>query len=65
MWLNNIAVLGSAGGLTAARPAIDRLGLPTTVTLLGTGVLVAALLVMLLPETRGQPLDDPGTRPVR
>lgn len=65
VWLNNIAVLGSASGLTAARPAIDRLGLPATVTLLGAGVLVAVMLVMLLPETRGQPLDAPATRPAR
>jgi hypothetical protein len=40
---------------------IDRFGLPTTVTTLGIGMVIAATLTMTLPETRGQDLSAPVT----
>jgi hypothetical protein len=35
---------------------IDRFGVSETVTVLGAGVAVAALLTLALPETKGQDL---------
>ncbi|MGH8957273.1 MAG: MFS transporter, partial [Acidimicrobiia bacterium] len=52
-----VGTLGSAAGLLAGGLIIDRLGLSTTMTVLGSGVLVAALLTLGLPETRGLLLD--------
>lgn len=48
-----VATLGSAAGLLTGGLIIDRLGLSATMTVLGAGVLVAALLTLALPETRG------------
>jgi MFS family permease len=58
VWLNTIGVLGSIAGLTIGRFAIDEIGLAMTITYLGGGMLLAALLVVFLPETRGQVLAD-------
>ncbi len=58
MWLNNLGVLGSAAGLASGRWSIDRLGLSSTVTFLAAAMALAALLTMLLPETRGQRLRE-------
>ena len=52
----NLAVAGSAIGLISGIYTIDRFGLPTTITILGIGVLVSAALTLTLPETRGQDL---------
>ncbi len=53
----NLAMVGSAAGLTFGRFTIDTIGLSETVTFLGMGMVVAAALTLLLPETRGQALD--------
>lgn len=63
VWLNTTGVLGSIAGLTVGRLTIDRLGLSTTVTYLAAGMVVAALLVLVLPETRGQVIEE--ASPVR
>ncbi len=55
-WLNNFGVLGSVAGLALGAATIDTLGLSQTVSILAVGMVVAALLILLLPETRGQPL---------
>ncbi len=64
VWLNTIGVLGSIGGLAIGRIAIDAIGLTMTVTYLGVGMALAALLILLLPETRGQVLDLGSTNAV-
>ena len=48
-----VGTIGSAAGLLTGGLIIDRLGLSATMTVLGAGVLVAALLTLGLPETRG------------
>ncbi len=55
-WIHNAGILGSITGFGIGAAAIDRVGLPTTVALLGIGVIVAAFLVFPLPETRGRDL---------
>ncbi len=55
-WLNNFGVLGSVAGLTLGSVTIDTIGLSETVSILAIGMVMAALLILLLPETRGQPL---------
>ncbi|HEY5578264.1 MAG TPA: MFS transporter [Acidimicrobiia bacterium] len=57
VWLNNLGVAGAVIGLGLGPLTIDRIGLAPTVTLLGVAMLGAALAVMLLPETRGRPID--------
>ena len=57
VWLNTFGVIGSIGGLAIGRVAIDNFGLTMTVTYLGAGMLLSALLILFLPETRGQVLD--------
>ncbi len=52
-----VGTLGSAAGLLTGGLIIDRLGLSATMTVLGSGVLVAAALTLALPETRGLLLD--------
>ena len=52
-----VGTIGSAAGLLTGGLIIDRLGLSATMTVLGGGVLVAALLTLGLPETRGLLLD--------
>ncbi len=53
---SNGALAGSASGLIAGIWTIDTFGLTSTMLILGVGVLLAAGLTMLLPETRGQDL---------
>jgi MFS family permease len=52
----NLALVGSAVGLITGIYTIDRFGLSITVTMLGVGMAIAALLTLVLPETRGQDL---------
>lgn len=61
---SNAGLAGSALGLIAGVVTIDLLGLSQTIYLLGVGTLAAAILTLMLPETRGQDLramaaDDP------
>lgn len=53
---SNAGLVGSATGLMAGVITIDLLGLSNTIYLLGIGVFAAAMLTLLLPETRGQDL---------
>lgn len=53
----NFGLAGSAAGLILGRFTIDRFGLSETITVLGVGMAAAALLTLLLPETRGQDLS--------
>lgn len=55
-----LGMLGAAFGLTVGTFTIDRIGLSQTVSLLAIGMVAAALLTSLLPETRGQALDTVG-----
>lgn len=52
-----LAMVGSAVGLGIGALTIDRIGLSGTVLLLGSGVVAAIVLTLLLPETMGQELD--------
>jgi MFS family permease len=51
-----LGMIGSALGLLVGRLTIDRIGLSETVTLLGTAVVVAIAVTLLLPETKNQDL---------
>jgi MFS family permease len=55
--VTNFGLAGSAVGLILGRFTIDRFGLSETITVLGIGMAAAALLTLLLPETRGQDLS--------
>lgn len=55
-WLTNTAIIGSIFGFAAGAILIDRLGLPTTVAMLGAGLLISMVLVLRLPETKGMDL---------
>lgn len=50
----NLSLAGSGVGLILGVFTIDRFGLSQWVTALGAGMLIAALLTMTLPETKGQ-----------
>jgi len=52
----NLGLAGSGLGLILGIFTIDRFGLSQTVTILGVGMVIAAFLTLLLPETRGQDL---------
>ncbi len=53
---SNGALAGSAFGLIIGIYTIDTFGLTNTVFILGVGMVAAAALTLLLPETRGQDL---------
>lgn len=55
-WITNIAIGGSITGFVAGALVVDRIGLSTTITALGAGLVVAMILVTRLPETRGMDL---------
>jgi MFS family permease len=55
-WVTNAAIAGSIAGFGVGALLIDRIGLPSTISLLGIGVAVAAVLVLPLPETKGRDL---------
>ncbi|MDP9494635.1 MAG: MFS transporter [Actinomycetota bacterium] len=52
----DFGLAGSALGLILGVFTIDRFGVSETVTVLGVGVAIAALLTLALPETKGQDL---------
>ena len=55
-WITNIAIGGSIAGFVVGGLFVDDYGLPTTITALAGGLLIAMLLVTRLPETRGMDL---------
>jgi MFS family permease len=55
-WVTNVAIIGSIAGFITGGILIDRIGLASTVALLGSGVLISIYLVTRLPETRGMDL---------
>ena len=55
-WITNASLVGSISGFAIGFLLIDAWGLSTTVTVLGVGVIFAAFLELLLPETRGRDL---------
>ncbi|HJR91055.1 MAG TPA: MFS transporter [Acidimicrobiia bacterium] len=55
---NYLATVGSALGLLLSSLTIDRFGLPTTMTILGLGMVAAAFLTSRLPETLGADLTE-------
>ena len=61
-WIHSVAVLGSILGLYIAGYAIERWGLPWTVTMLGSGVLLAILIQTVIPETLGNEMGHTRTR---
>lgn len=56
--LAGVAVVGAVAGLLTAGWGVDRVGYGTTFALLAAGPVVAAGLVLLVPETRGRELED-------
>ena len=60
-WLNSVGVLGSIIGLSIGTITIDRYGLPATVAMLGSGMILAILVMMAVPETLGSKIDTQGT----
>lgn len=57
-----LATVGSAAGLTTGALTIDRIGLFGTMSLLAIPMVLAAILTLLLPETRDQALDSTNSR---
>ena len=55
-WITNIAIVGSISGFAIGAVLIDRIGLATTVTALGSGLIVSIYLVTRPPETPGMAL---------
>ena len=55
-WVTNIAILGSITGFAIGALVVDRIGLSRTISLLGSGLIIAIILVLRLPETRGMDL---------
>ena len=55
-WITNAAIFGSIAGFSVGAVVVDRIGLPRTISFLAAGLLIAAFLVTLLPETRGMDL---------
>jgi predicted MFS family arabinose efflux permease len=55
-WVTNVAIVGSIAGFATGAILIDRIGLASTVAILGVGVVMSIYLVTLLPETRGMDL---------
>jgi MFS family permease len=58
-----IATLGSAAGLATGGLLIDRIGLPGTMDVLGTGVVIGMALTLFLPETKGATLEPASYQP--
>jgi hypothetical protein len=54
--ITNVAIVGALFGFILGALVVDSIGLPRTVAVLGTGLLVAIYLELQLPETRGKDL---------
>jgi MFS family permease len=69
-WTVNASITGGLFGFLAGRFVIDAWGLSTTITVLGGVVLASAIMLTLLPETRGSdiigadPQGPPGAMPM-
>ncbi len=59
-WITNVAIAGSITGFVIGALVVDRAGLSTTITILGSGLLISMYLVLRLPETRGMDLVRAG-----
>jgi len=55
-WITNAAIVGSIAGFVVGAVVVDNIGLSRTISFLALGLVVAALLVLQLPETRGRDL---------
>jgi MFS family permease len=55
-WVTNVAIVGSIAGFATGAILIDRIGLASTIAILGVGVVMSIYLVTRLPETRGMDL---------
>jgi MFS family permease len=64
-WIVNASVIGGLAGFAAGRFVVDAWGVPMTIGVLGAVLLVASLLILLLPETKGLHLtgDEAETLP--
>jgi MFS family permease len=58
-WITNVAIIGSIAGFLIAGLLIDQVGLPTTIAILGVGVIGAVFLTLRLPETKGMDIVKP------
>jgi MFS family permease len=52
-WVTNAAILGSITGFLIGALLVDQIGLSATITVLAGGLVIALLLVIRLPETKG------------
>ena len=52
-WVTNAAIMGSITGFLIGALLVDRIGLSATITTLAGGLVIALLLVIKLPETKG------------
>lgn len=57
-WIVNAAILGGLTGFTAGRFLVDAWGVSATITVLGILLLLAALVIPTLPETKGLSLTE-------
>lgn len=55
-WVSNASILGALVGFGIGAVTIDRIGLSSTITLLGMGLVIAVFLALQLPETHGRDL---------
>jgi MFS family permease len=62
-WLVNASILGGLAGFAAGRFVVDAWGLAITIAALGGFLLLVALVILRLPETRGLTLYPPGEEP--
>ena len=52
-WITNVAIGGAVLGFGIGATITDSVGLPRTIVMLAFGLVISALLVLTLPETRG------------
>lgn len=60
-WVTNAGIVGSIFGFVVGGLAIDLIGLSATIGALGLGLVLAAILALQLPETKGRDLTKPIT----
>lgn len=68
-FITNAGIIGSIAGFAIGALVVDSIGLPSTIAVLAVGLLVAAWLILRLPETKGKDLvhyteDVPAGSPV-